>query len=92
MYYFSDMADKAQLKPIPPAPRPPRQPMSQMEQVYLALLVHWYRHRDRAPRLTELAALTKPNKTPSTIRAALLQLEAKGYVRRNDDGRFEVIP
>ncbi len=65
--------------------------MTRMESTYLALLVHWYTHRTEAPRLIDLSRLTRPNKTPSTIRAALLQLESKGYVRRNDDGRFEIV-
>lgn len=65
--------------------------MSKMEQVYYNLLCHWYKHRREPPRMTELANLCRPRKSTTAIRSALISLESKKYVLRNDEGRFEVI-
>lgn len=91
MYYFSDMGDKTESERIPPVPRPKRPPITRMEAVYLGILQHWYAHRRDPPRLRDLSNLTKPRRTEPAIRAALLNLEDKGYVKRNSDGRFEVV-
>ncbi len=84
------VAKPSALPKIPPAPRAPREPMSRMESVYFGLLVHWYKHRKAAPSLDELAALCRPRKSRTSVRSALLSLESKGYVLRNEEGQFEV--
>lgn len=76
---------------IPNVPRPDRDPLSKMEQVYLGVLRHWWKHRSRAPTIKELVKICKPVRSTTAIRAALLSAEAKGYTRRDDHGRFEVI-
>lgn len=62
-----------------------------METAYLRILNYWYRHHSEAPTLGNIAALCKPSRSHTAIRTALLALEGKGYVKRNDDGRFEVV-
>lgn len=77
-----------------------RPPMSVMEQHYISVLRDCI---DRpAPSLSEFAErcrrrLRMFSKRPgwpsrTAVRSALLSLESKRYVRRNNDGRFEVIP
>lgn len=85
------MTKSDSLPRIPDPPRPRREPMSKMEQYYYALLVHWYRHRKEPPTCDALAGLCRPVKSQTAVRTALLSLESKGYVRRNSNGRFEVI-
>lgn len=85
------MTKPATLPKIPNPPRPAREPMTKMEQVYFAVLLHWYKHRDSPPSCDALAALCRPVKSNTAVRSALLSLESKGYVRRNSNGRFEVI-
>lgn len=75
---------------IPPVPAPTREPMTYAEAYYFSVLQHWYRHRTYPPSIPELQPLTKPTMSMTAIRSALLSLESKGYVLRNDDGRFEV--
>ncbi len=76
---------------VPPAPRVQRRPLSSMEQIYIGVLRHWYKHRPGTPpRLSELADLCRPKRSPTAVRMALLSAEKKGYVRRNNDGRFEI--
>lgn len=76
---------------IPPVPKPARKPLTKMETVYIGVLRHWYKHAKRAPTIFELAALCRPRRSHTAVRNALLSAEDKGYVRRNDYGRFEVI-
>lgn len=91
---------------IPPVAAASRPLLSTMEQVQLKVLVHWWKHHSEAPRLEDLAEICrrdrrlllptgkrKPRGWPSVtaVRSALLSLEGKGYTRRNDAGRFEVI-
>lgn len=76
---------------IPAVSRAPREPLSSREQIYIAVLRHWYRYRGRAPSCMEIANLCKPRRSYGAIRAAFLSAEDKGYLRRNTDGRFEVI-
>lgn len=92
--------------PLPPVAAVRRPQLSRMEQVYLAVLVHWYKHRAQAPRVEDLAEICRRERNPllptgkkkprgwpsvTAVRSALLSLEDKGYTRRNDEGRFEVI-
>lgn len=80
------------------------EPASRMEQIYLAALQRW--NGQTPPTMTAFAEncrLWPPLHTPtaklkrrgwpsvSAVRSALLSLEAKGYVRRNKQGRFQVI-
>lgn len=76
---------------IPTPPRAAREAMTKMEQYYFSVLLHWYRYRKEAPTCDQLAALCRPVKSHSAVRTPMLSLEAKGYVRRNDRGRFEVV-
>ena len=64
--------------------------MSKMESVYYRVLLHWYSYRKYSPSASDLAALCKPRKSVTAVRSALLSLETKGYVCRNEDGQFEV--
>jgi hypothetical protein len=82
--------------------------MSAMEQYYYAVLLHWYRYiPDRAPTCLQIAAVCNRDggeRTPigqsrtqgwpshTAVRSAFLSLESKGYLKRNNDGRFEVLP
>ncbi len=77
---------------IPEVPRASRDPMTKREQIYVAVLAHWFRFRDRAPTMPELAKVCRPRRSLTAIRNALLQAEIKGWVRRNSQGRFEVVP
>lgn len=79
------------LPKIPPAPRAQRQTMTKMEQFYMKVLMHWYRHTERAPSCEELRGICRPVKSPTAVRSALLALESKGYVQRNAEGRFELV-
>lgn len=78
---------------IPAVPRPEREPLSVKEQVYVSLLRHWYKHRPRTPpTMMDLVGLCRPRRSLTAIRAALLSAESKGHVKRNNAGRFEVMP
>lgn len=76
---------------LPPVPRPPREPMSIVEEYYYRVLLHWYAHRRAAPSLAALQKIVKPHRSRTAIRAGLLGLEQKRYVKRNTSGHFEVI-
>lgn len=92
---------------LPPVGRPPRPEPTPMEALYLRALVHWYRHRKEPPSLAELADLCRRSRRPGSagyetlvgrdwpsrraVRRGLLALEEKGYTKRNDQGKFEVI-
>lgn len=76
---------------IPPVPKPAREPMTVAEAYYFGILRHWYKYRRSAPSIPQLMPLTKPVMSMTAIRSALLALEAKGYVERNEHGRFEVV-
>lgn len=97
------MTRPADLPPVSPMSRPALAPM---EALYLRALVHWYRYKRQPPKLLEMCdllrrsgaattphGLRKPRTWPSirALRRGLLALEAKGYARRNQQGRFEVI-
>lgn len=86
------MTKPASASKIPSPPRPKREPLTKKEQTYLAVLVHWYKHRDYAPSCDELADLCRPVRSYTAVRSALLGAERKGYCRRNSAGRFEVLP
>ncbi len=80
---------------IPPPPRPAREPMTYAEAYYYRVLLYWYsfpvaRRGAESPPIPALAALTRPVRSMTAVRSALLALEAKGYVERNALGRFEV--
>lgn len=78
---------------IPAVPRPEREPLSVKEQVYYSLLLHWFKHRPKTPpTMMDLVGICWPRRSSSAIRAALLSAESKGYVRRNEEGKFEVLP
>lgn len=77
-----------------------------MEALYLRALLHWYRYKRQPPKLREMCDLLRRSGAPTTprgirkargwpsIRAlyrGLIALETKGYARRNNQGRFEVI-
>jgi DNA-binding IclR family transcriptional regulator len=64
--------------------------MTPKEQYYLQALKIWTRHYRRPPALHELAAYVGRTRTP--VHDALVSLEHKGYVERNEDRRFEVVP
>lgn len=76
---------------IPPVPKPQREPMTKAETMYFAVLCHWYKHRDYAPTLNELGNLCRPRKSATAVRTRMLSLESKGYVARDDGGRFVVV-
>lgn len=80
------------LPKIPPPPRPARETLSRREQYYMLVLMRWYEYRKEAPTCDQLAALCRPPRSNTAVRSALLSAESKGYVLRNKDGRFEVIP
>ncbi len=60
-----------------------------MESHYLTALSIWTAHMGRPPMIHELAAYC--NKTRSPVYGALVSLEHKGYVLRNDARQFEVV-
>jgi hypothetical protein len=76
-----------------------------MEALYLKALVHWYRHRSKAPKIEDLCDLLRRSGRPEygytelvsrnwpsigAVRRGLMSLRRKGYVRRTK-GKFEVI-
>lgn len=76
-----------------------------MEALYLRALVHWYKHRSKAPKIHELCDLLRRSGRPGSdytelvsrnwpsigaVRRGLMSLRRKGYVRRTN-GKFEVI-
>lgn len=85
------MTKPASLPRIPDPPRPRRQAMTKMEQYYFALIVHWYKHRKEPPSTADLAGICRPIKSATAVRTAMLSLERKGYLERNEYGRFEVV-
>lgn len=91
---------------LPPVGRPSRPALAPMEALYLRALVHWYRYKRTPPKLVEMCDLLRRSGAPTTphglrkprtwpsiraLRRGLLALETKGYARRNNQGRFEVI-
>lgn len=92
---------------IPPVDAAPRPALTEMETYYLRVLAHWYRFKRAAPSLADLVDLCKRSGPPPGARGpqtrgkawpsrrpiykALRACENKGYVRRNDEGKFEVI-
>lgn len=87
------MTKPAPLPRMPSPPRPQKQALTKMEQYYLAVLMHWYRYRPGIPpSCDKLGEVCRPRKSHTAVRSALLSLESKGYVLRNADGKFEVLP
>lgn len=98
------MTAPADLPPVIPAARPALNPA---EALYLRALVHWYRFKRKSPSLAQLAELLRRSGRPSeggrgrppgrhwpsrrSVYRGLLALETKGYTKRNDQGKFEVI-
>lgn len=64
--------------------------MTPREQDYLDALQTWIAHAGRSPTVLEFAFYC--NRSPAPVHGALVRLEQKGYVRRNQDRRFEVAP
>lgn len=81
---------------IPAVPKVKRQPMTPREARYYQVLVHWYMHRPNIPPSLEdlrvLLARAGEHRTKAPIYMALCCLETKGYVARNNQGKFEVVP
>lgn len=89
---------------LPPVER--RRPaLPPMEALYLQAIVHWYKHRDRPPKIHELCDLLRRSGRPGSayteivsrkwpsigaVRRGLISLMRKGYVRRTNR-KFEVI-
>lgn len=98
------MTSPADLPPVIPASRPALNPI---EALYLRALMHWYRFKRKPPSLGQLAELLRRSGRPSeggrgrrpgchwpsrrSVYRGLLALETKGYTKRNDQGKFEVI-
>ena len=80
------------LTKIPQPPRPRRPALTAKQQYYLTYLIHWYKHRNRPPALHEIANLCRPPKSVTAVRTALTACEAKGYAKRDEAGRFMVVP
>lgn len=64
--------------------------MTPREAEILRALSHWTGHMRRPPVLHELAAFLGLTRTP--VYDALVHLEHKGYVMRNDARQFVVVP
>lgn len=80
---------------IPAVPKAKRLPMTPREARYFQVLAHWYRYRVDPPSIEDLRlilAKAGEHRTKAPIYTALCCLETKGYVRRDDAGKFEVIP
>lgn len=90
---------------VPPVTAARRPALPPMEQLYLQALVHWYRHRSRAPKIHELCDLLRRSGRPrgaydelasrkwpsiGAVRRGLMSLRRKGYVRRVKR-KFEVV-
>jgi hypothetical protein len=92
---------------IPPVGSTARPALTAMETYYLRVLAHWYRFKRAAPSLADLVDLCRRSGPPPGARGpqtrgrgwptrrpiyvALCACENKGYVRRNNEGKFEVI-
>lgn len=70
----------------PGTPAPLQRPPTAIELWYLDCLRILTKHYKRPPSLPELATYCKRSTWPTY--AAMISLEAKGVVRRNDDRRF----
>lgn len=90
---------------VPPVGQARRPALPPMEALYLQALIHWYRHRSRAPKIHELCDLLRRSGRPGTaynelvtkkwpsigaVRRGLMSLKRKGYVQRTK-GKFEVV-
>jgi DNA-binding MarR family transcriptional regulator len=64
--------------------------MTPREHDVLRALTHWTGHMRRPPALHELAEFLGLTRTP--VYDALVHLELKGYVMRNDSRQFVVVP
>lgn len=64
--------------------------MTPREQDYLDALRTWIAHAGRPPTMQEFSVYC--GRTPAPVHGALVRLEHKGYVFRNDRRRFEVMP
>jgi hypothetical protein len=49
------------MPPMPPLESSGREPMTAMEQVYMTVIVHWYKHvpDGRAPSIADIRAITR---------------------------------
>lgn len=69
-----------------PPPPPPPDALSPLDRWYLDCLTIHCRHLKRAPSVLEFATWIKRTTTP--VHRKLTQLEAAGYVTRDDRRRF----
>lgn len=64
--------------------------MSTMERWYLECLLIWTHHKGRSPMLRELAKWCRKSNT--AVYSALVSLEHKGYLTRDKERRFVIVP
>lgn len=74
--------------PKPPGPKSTRPP-TPTELWYLGAYKILAAHYKRIPSISEIATYTKRSTFP--VYDALLSLERKGRLKRNDQGRFEIV-